>query len=198
MAMQEYIQEYYEDLPLLARGKLPPERAAEILRAAQADPALRAAIESERALEEILDLYQPPEPSVTLQGRFWKRFHEGEAVSRTGWWLKLAGPLAAGVLVTIGIIMFFRGDDAPVDTTPQAAEEDADDDAEIDWTDIESYAAGPQTAPEGRKLSAEDLALLRTLNDKAFLALDNVEQPEDLTLMDDLELLRALDRAEGK
>lgn len=192
------MHDYYDDLPLLARGKLPPARAAEILRAAESDAALRAAIDSERALEEVLALYEVPEPAATLEGRFWRRFHGvDQAAGRGAWIFKLAGPLAAGVLITIGIIMFFRSDDAPVQPpVAEQAEEIPDD--EIDWTTVETYAAGETAAPEPRKLSAEDLALMKQLDSEKFLALDRIGQAEDLNLAEDLELLKALDRAEGK
>jgi hypothetical protein len=191
------MHDYYDDLPLLARGKLPPARAAEILRAAESDAALRAAIDSERALEEVLALYEVPEPAGTLDGRFWRRFHGvDQAAGRGTWIFKLAGPLAAGVLITIGIIMFFRGDDPPVQPPEAGQTADIPDDAEIDWNDVVTYAA--DVAPEPRKLSDEDLALMKQLDNEKFLALDRIGQAEDLNLAEDLELLKALDRAEGK
>ena len=185
------MQDTYDDIPPLVRGVLDPARARQILNAAENDAALRRAIEAERSLEEILDLYEPPEPSPELEGRFWRRFHGGEG-GRGALWLKLAGPLAASVLIAIGVIAFLRGEtSAPSTQSETVAEDSAFDD--IDWDDVVAYSVGSESAPEKRELAAADLHLMRRLDNESFLALDRLAQAEDLNLADDLELLRALD-----
>lgn len=196
--------EYYEDLPELARGSLSPARAAEILRAAQADPALMRAIAAERSLESLLEHYEIEGPSPGLAARFWARFHGEDATPvvgsrRAAWGLRLAGPLAAGVLLAIGLIVFLRPDSPPPDPGQAALEQPAP--APVDPDELEELrllADAPARNGGQRELDLEALQLLRALDDDAFLPLDRVTQPENLALINELDLLKALDRAEGR
>ncbi|MBX3473137.1 MAG: hypothetical protein KF754_02000 [Planctomycetes bacterium] len=210
---QGHLNNFADDIPELVRGRLDPARANEILRAAETDEHLRRQIGSERELERLLDLYETPEPSAALEGAFWRRFHEAKVLGdesvasrRTAWLLKLVGPLAAGVLIAVGIVAFYNPDPAPIDP-PRTAEERKDtprypvvDEGDEDWDDLGYLADTPERLDprKGEKLGLGDLELLKKLDAEGFLALDRIQQPEDLALVDDLELLQAIDRAEGR
>ncbi|MBZ0136071.1 MAG: hypothetical protein K8I27_06840 [Planctomycetes bacterium] len=202
------MEDYREDLSALVRGRLDPERAGEILRAAEHDAALREAIEQERSLEQLLDLYDVPDLDAGFEGRFWRRFHNEkvtDSTGRVGWLFKLVGPLAAGVLIAVGVILFVNRDE-PVqpasDTTADQPADPADmEDApvlEVEWDDSEfEYIAGGDAPPtRGDRLDLETLELLRTLDDPAFLALDDLARPDDMLVIDELELLAALSEGE--
>lgn len=211
---QDNLNNFAEDIPELVRGRLDPARAGEILRAAETDESLRRAIGSERELERLLEAYEVPAPSAALQGAFWRRFHEAKVLGdesvgsrRTVWLLKLVGPLAAGVLIAIGIVAFYNPGSTPVDPA-RTAQEDPEktgnppvfDEPDEELDDL-GYLADVAERLEPRKnenLSAADLETLRKLDTDAFLALDRIQQPEDLSLVDELELLQAIDRAEDK
>lgn len=195
---------YYDDIPELVQGRLAPARAAEILRAAQTDEALRRTIDAERALESVLEMYESPQPSAALQGSFWRRFHEGRAEGgrRAAWALKLVGPLAAGVLILIGVVAFFRDSTDPVPPPVDSAQNsnpgdaaDADLDELAYLGDVEPRQEIP-ALPKGPDLDA--LETMQKLNSEAFLPLDGIGTPENVPLVDNLELLKALDRAEGR
>jgi hypothetical protein len=191
---------YRDDLPELIRGRLDPARAAEILEAAKHDQTLRNALEQERSLERWLDYYEVAEPAQGFEGRFWRRFHEEQLADtvrrRSSWLLKLVGPLAAAVLIAIGVIAFVdNGEDIPEPAPITAGVEDPKPaEVEVSWDDDEiTYITGvaePITDPRrADKLSAEDLELMKALDNAAFLPLDDLERPEDLAVIDDLELL---------
>lgn len=188
------MEDYREDLPELIRGRLDPGRAAEILRAAEHDAELREAIEQERTLERWLEYYEVPEIDAGFERRFWNRFHEEKTGRSASWLFKLVGPLAAGVLIAVGIILFVNNDDAPIDNTPKTAENQTPEDdggvIELEFSEAE-YVVGVET-DEPRKLDLETLELLKALDDPAFLALDNLERPDDMAVIDDLELLTKL------
>lgn len=194
---------YREDLPELIRGRLDPARAAEILEAAKGDETLRNALEQERSLERWLDYYEVAEPAQGFEGRFWRRFHEEQladaASRRSTWLLKLVGPLAAAVLIAIGVIAFVdNGEDIPEPAPITAHTEDPKPvEVEVSWDDDEiTYITGvaePITDPRrADKLSAEDLELMKALDNAAFLPLDDLDRPEDLAVIDDLDLLTKL------
>jgi len=194
---------YRDDLPELIRGRLDPARAAEILEAAKGDETLRNALEQERSLERWLDYYEVAEPAQGFEGRFWRRFHEeqlADAASRRSiWLLKLVGPLAAAVLIAIGVIAFVdNGEDVPEPAPITAHKEDPKPvEVEVSWDDDEiTYITGvaaPLTEPSrADKLSAEDLELMKALDNAAFLPLDDLDRPEDLAVIDDLDLLTKL------
>lgn len=199
--MADMLEKYRDDLTDFVRGRLDQARAAEILQAAQQDENLKAAIESERSLDRWLEYYELPELSDGFEGRFWRRFHAeklDEATTRSTWMFKLIGPLAAGVLIAIAIIIFGQYDydlDGHQNTTAETQE--AEDNApviETDWTDEEiQYITGSST-DEAKldRLGIEELELLKTLDDAAFLPLDELERPEDLLLADDLSTIDKL------
>jgi hypothetical protein len=194
-------EKYREDLSDFIRGRLDVARAQEILKAAEDDEVLRAAIESERSLERWLDYYEVPEVEG-LEGRFWQRFHEEKLIGgkRSLWLMKLVGPLAAAVLIAIGVIVFVNNGDEgadPADNTPVADTETEAPALDVTFEDSEwDYLVGaPAPVGEnvrGDKLDAEALATLRTLDNPAFVALDDLSQPEDLAVIDDLDLLTQL------
>lgn len=192
------MEDYREDLPELIRGRLDPGRAGEILRAAEHDSELREAIEQERTLERWLEYYEVPEIDAGFERRFWNRFHEEKTGRSASWLFKLVGPLAAGVLIAVGIILFVNNDDAPANTPTTAVQPVESDDPveesviEVQWDDSEfEYIAVGET-PTRERLDLETLELLKTLDDPAFLALDNLERPDDMAVIDDLELLTKL------
>lgn len=191
---------YREDLPELIRGRLDPARAAEILEAAKHDETLRNALEQERSLERWLDYYEVSEPAQGFEGRFWRRFHEEQVADaahrRSALLLKLVGPLAAAVLIAIGVIAFVdNGEDEPQTAPITAHKEDPKPvEVEVSWDDDEfTYIAQPLDEPRrADKLSAEDLELMKSLDNAAFLPLDDLDRPEDLAVIDDLDLLTRL------
>ena len=199
-------EKYREDLPEFIRGRLDSGRAAEILRAAEQDSELREAIEQERTLERWLEYYEVPELGEGFERRFWNRFHDEKVASSTGrgaWMFKLIGPLAAGVLIAVGIILFVGNDEQPIDNGGSTAEvnddagvEDAGEEPviEIEWDDSEfTYIAGGETPVEQRGgLDLETLELLKVLDDPAFLPLDELDRPDDMAVIDELELLTKL------
>lgn len=198
--MADMLEKYRDDLTDFVRGRLDQARAAEILQAAQQDENLKAAIESERSLDRWLEYYELPELSDGFEGRFWRRFHAeklDEATTRSTWMFKLIGPLAAGVLIAIGVVLFVNNDDAPVTDPTTAETQETEDNApiiETDWTDEEiQYITGGST-DEAKldRLGIEELELLKALDDAAFLPLDELERPEDLLLADDLSTIDKL------
>jgi hypothetical protein len=203
--MSGALEKYRDDLPELIRGRLDPDRAGEILRAAGQDAELREAIESERSLERWLEYYEVPEPAAGFERRFWARFHEERvAGGRSGWLLKLAGPLAAGVLIALGVILFVNTGDDPgngggttADTRDAGGEtggvSDDVSEIEIDWDDTEfEYIAGGRPDGAAERLDLRTLELLKALDDPAFLALDDLQRPDDMLVIDELDLIAQL------
>jgi hypothetical protein len=201
-------EKYREDLPELIRGRLDPGLAGEILAAAQEDETLRNAIEQERTLERWLEYYEVPEPSEGFQSRFWRRFGQERVVDARGavWLMRLVGPLAAAILIAVGVIAFINtGDDpAPIDDTASTEDAGEEPELEVTWPEDEFDHIISGTVPsdtEGetsrrKTLSAEDLELMKALDNSAFLPLDDLDRPEDMTVIDDLDLLTKL--AEGE
>ncbi|MCA8937388.1 MAG: hypothetical protein KDB68_14410 [Planctomycetes bacterium] len=198
--MADMLEKYRDDLTDFVRGRLDQARAAEILQAAQQDETLKAAIESERSLDRWLEYYELPELSDGFEGRFWRRFHAeklDEATTRSTWMFKLIGPLAAGVLIAIGVVLFVNNDDAPVTDPTTAETQETEDNApviETDWTDeeIQYITGGTEEDTKLDRLGVEELELLKALDDAAFLPLDELERPEDLLLADDLDTINKL------
>jgi hypothetical protein len=187
---------FREDIPEFIRGRLNAERAAALLKAAEDDEVLRAAIESERSLERWLDYYEVAEPAG-LEGRFWRRFHEEKVVAgrRSLWLLKLAGPLAAAVLIAVGVILFINDEETPPPDPNPITVGNTDDSLEVTWDDVEfDILSGVPTEPDARgdKLDAEALATMRALDNPAFLALDDLAQPEDLAVIEDFDVLKQI------
>lgn len=193
-------EKYHEDLPELIRGRLDAGRAGEILRAAEQDSELRAAIEQERSLERWLEYYEVPAPGEGFEGRFWRRFHNekmDESTGRAAWLFKLIGPLAAGVLIAVGIILFVNRDEpvqpAENTTAEQPTEIEEAPVLEVEWDDSEfEYIAGGEQPDTHGRLDLETLELLKALDDPAFLALDDLARPDDMAVINELELLAQL------
>lgn len=196
-------RKYKEDLPEFIRGRLDRDFAHEIAQAAETDTELREAIEEERALDRILALYEVPEPAEGFERRFWERFHEsrtiGEHSGGAGWLLKLAGPVAACVLIAIGVILFVKDDgQTPVNDTEKTAQTGPGDDAEdapaVTWDESEfDYLAGDAvSADTTRDIDTATLEELKALDDARFSPLDNMERPEDLLVIDELDLLNEI------
>jgi hypothetical protein len=196
IAMTQY-EQFQEDIPAFVRGTLDNARAQELMAAAEQDDRLRNAIEQERTLEGWLEFYEVPEPSSGLSARFWKRFHNEQAFGtesggRSGLLLKLAGPLAAAVLIATGLVLFFKGDDPanPPNPKPDVVAETADDE-EDDF--LVQFMSEPDAEPETEERpTLEELRLLKQLADPAYADLDKVPHPEDLLLIQDKELLTQL------
>ena len=196
-------EKYRDDLTDFVRGRLDQGRSAEILQAAQSDNELREAIETERTLDRWMEYYEVPEISGDFQARFWRRFHEqrvDDSAARGGWVIKLLGPLAAGVLIAVGVVLFMNNDTPPENTTPIAEHNDntAPDKTEtpapdVEWQDEEiTYLTGQTPEARDEKLSVEDLELLKKLDDAAFKDLDELDRPEDLILADELDTIDKL------
>lgn len=198
--------DFNDDIPAFVRGALEPSRAQALLDAAQHDANLRRAIEQERTLEQWLEFYSVPEISPGFQGRFWKTFHQeklyGESAGRGGLLLKLIGPVAALLLVGVGIFMFLRDTDPPASQPVDVAEDVTEDpNDEIEFNEFE-YLVAPDESDEkparGGELSVEELRLLKQLSDPAFSDLDRVGTPEDLDLIQERELLEKLANREAE
>lgn len=205
MTNESFPPDLQQDIAAFARGTLDPERARELLAAAEHDPQLKLAITQEQTLEQWLGFYDVPELSEGFQGRFWKRFHEGKvygetAGSRGGLLLKLAGPIAAALLIGVGIFMFMNGDDSPPVTDPPEtiAEDDADDTAEVEFDEFDYLAHGEPADKTDRALDLEELRQLKLLADTAFSELERVQNPDDLGLIQDQDLLEQLAAREAE
>ncbi|MDC1141547.1 hypothetical protein OAU50_00515 [Planctomycetota bacterium] len=202
---------YRDDLPALVRGRLSPVREQEIRQAAEADPELARAIGEEQALEGFLDSLKTPEVSADFRQRFWKRFYTtGEATGGVrASWVRLAGPIAAMLVLALGVYIFaFNGDetvppnpiadgtteDEPIlDTTADEASPAAAAVQEIDF----SFATD-RPDDKNRTLTLEELELLKALDRAEFVHLDSIDSSEDMALLEDLSLLLEIDAEDGQ
>lgn len=206
MTNESFPQDLQQEIAAFARGSLDPVRARELLAAAERDPRLKLAITQEQTLDRWLGYYDVPELNEGFQGRFWKRFHEGKiygetATGRSGLLLKLAGPIAAALLVGVGIFMFMSGGDTPpVTNTPEtiAEDDDSDDTAEVEFNEFDYLAHGEPTDKADNALSVEDLRQLKLLAGAAFAELERVQNPDDLGLIQDQDLLEQLAAKEAE
>ena len=200
--------EFEQDLPAFVRGTLEPQRARDLLEAAEHDARLREAVEQERALEQWLELYEVPEPSDGLSARFWRRFHNEKAFGEEGsgravWLLKLAGPLAAAVLIAAGLILFLGREDGTGSkdnvaiTNPGTPDDDVSDEEFINQF-VEGEQESTQAQTDGDSIPLEELRLMKQLADPAFSELDLVPHPDDVPLIEDHELLKELAAEEVK
>jgi hypothetical protein len=196
------LEQYMQDLPAFVRGTLEPARARAIREAAAQNESLARAIEEERALDRLLNLYDVPEPPIGLETRFWQRFHsEGMHGGRRLWLMRAAGALAASILVAVGLLVYFGGPREHVLPEPGIAsttELDADED-EADpvlWSEWAYVLDAPQAPvrPE-RRPDLRTLELLKLLDDAS---LDGLEDPDDLLVAENLELLIALAELEDE
>lgn len=198
-------EKLFEDIPLLTRGLLTSERAQALRDAAETDPELQRAIEQDQHLEQWLGDYDTPEPVDGYKLRFWQRFHE-ERVSGASagkWMLRLVAPAVAALVVGLGIFIFMGPDDTPNANVPQTATDKSDDllpgipevgaEPQVDWEYLTD-----EIPHERGDLSPEDWELLRELDKSGYSDLDTIRQPEDLRLVDDLELLKNISEQEDQ
>ena len=191
--------DFHDDLAALIAGELPQTRVREILARAESDPVLARALAQEKSLDRLLNFYEVPEPSAALRKQFWTRFHSEKLLGQSGMvessrgrlWLKLAGPIAAALVITLGLIFWpngrGQGPGLP-DNTPVAENTD-------DGDDLIEVMYG--SAPEDTSPNAEQLRHLKLLDDARLAALDAIQQPDDLKLIDQFDLLSELDDEEG-
>lgn len=188
------LDEYRQDLPEFISGRLDAKRAGEIAQLAETDAELRQAIESERALDSVLELYEVDGPGNGFEDRFWREFHESRTLGGgAGWLLKLAGPLAACVLLAIGAFLFMNLDSEETGAPLADSQDNAPAPVvEVTWEESEFDYLGGDAPDTQRRLDAETLSELKTLDDANFSPLDDMENPEDLLVIDNLELLNEL------
>lgn len=188
-----------QDIADLALGKLSEERATALLAAARQDPNLMRALREEEALEKLLDLYEFPEIPKGLEKRFWERFQqeklEGETLgSGRTWWLRIAAPVAAAILLAIGLIYLPPdtptndpvkvGGNPPVETPVEPeAEEDL----------VLPLLGADEPSDKPRELKPEELKLLKAMDDARLQALGDLQDPEDVRLVDTLETLETIE-----
>ncbi|MCC6572237.1 MAG: hypothetical protein IT462_00470 [Planctomycetes bacterium] len=195
--------DYRDDLAALLAGELPQSRVREILAAAERDPALARVLAEHKSLDRLLNFYEVPEPSNQLRKEFWARFHNDKLLGSTGMmsvgrssrlWLKLVGPIAAALVITLGII-FWPKPTGPVivDNTP-VAENPAPEETEFDDDEFDRIILGAQ--PDEPVTGTDLFRRLKQLDDPRLAVLDNLD-PDDFKLMDDLELLSELESEEG-
>jgi hypothetical protein len=188
--------QFAEDIPAFVRGKLEPARAKQIADAAQQDQRLKRAIEEERALDRWLEYYEVPEPTAGLSATFWKRFYASRGGSGT-LLIKLAGPIAAAVMIALGLILFINTEDAPTDDPATTAEVPNEPEADDEFHFFDYLANGDEPR-EVNAPTVEELALLKQLDDPAFAELDKLRHPDDLMLIQDQELLAELAAKEAE
>ncbi|MEE9312213.1 MAG: hypothetical protein V3V10_07335 [Planctomycetota bacterium] len=197
------IKRFQEDLPAFVRGQLSPALEQEIRSAAETDPQLAKAIREEIQLDSFLGSLMVPEISSDFRQRFWKRFYTDNARMP---WLRLAGPIAAVLVLSLGVYLFVYGNEDPKPATPIAdikepTPEDKTPNAkevtpaveEIDFSFISD-----QPDDNKRKFSLEELELLKQLNSSEFVHLDKVENSGDIALVGNLSLLLEIDEEDGQ
>ncbi|MHC4839358.1 MAG: anti-sigma factor family protein [Planctomycetota bacterium] len=201
------LNRFSDDLPAFVRGQLSPEREQEIHSAARTDPELVRAIREEQALESFLDSLKVPEISSDFRQHFWKRFYAEN--SRTPW-IRLAGPIAAVLVLALGVYIFAYGGEStpaeqPIAENGNSATEDTvvEDKGsptptaaavqEIDFSFVED-----RPDDKNRKLTLDELELLKALDNAEFVHLDKVTNSEDMELLNDLSLLLDLDAEDGQ
>jgi hypothetical protein len=206
------LEQYQADLHDLVRGALPPERAREILQAAEHDEPLARAIAHERQLDAWLEQYEVPELPEGFEGRFWQRFQQeklyGESAGRRWFW-KAGGALAACLLLAVGALMFVNFDrdgatpseNRDIATVEEDTQEDTShgvtDEVLYEWDELD-YLAGVEAPRMFRfQLDAESLRLLKALaDDDRFAELDALRPGDEGLLRADLELLQQLIEAD--
>jgi hypothetical protein len=195
----EQRQAFLEDVAAFAAGELPEERAAALMAAARSDASIMQALRGEEALDKLLELYEFPALPDGIEKRFWQRFQqeklEGEVLtSGRSWWLKIAAPIAAAILLTVGLIYL------PPNTqsnTPETVGENPpkveapDDEQEEDL--VLPLLSVEETGEKPRELKAEELKLLKAMDDARLQALGDLQDPEDARLIDTLDTLETIE-----
>lgn len=195
----EQRQAFLEDVAAFAAGELSEERAAALMAAARADAEIMQALRAEEALDKLLELYEYPELPEGIEGRFWQRFQqeklEGESLtSGRVWWLKIAAPVAAAILLALGLIYLppsstdpepdkIGGNPPAVDKSEPLEEEDY----------VLPFVAAEETGEKPRDFKPEELKLLKAMDDARLQPLGDLQDPEDARLVDILETLETLE-----
>ncbi len=195
----EQRQAFLEDVAAFAAGELPEDRAAALMAAARSDAAIMQALRAEEALDKLLELYEFPEMPVGIEKRFWQRFQqeklEGEVLtSGRTWWLKIAAPVAAAILLAVGLIYLppstpsnspeTVGENPPRVETP---EDEQEEDLVLPLLSME------ETGEKPRELKAEELKLLKAMDDARLQALGDLQDPEDARLIDNFDTLETIE-----
>lgn len=189
---------FLEDVAEFAAGRLSEERGAALLAAARRDPVIMQAVRQEKALESLLDLYEFPELPEGLEKRFWQRFH-GEQVEieslggRGRLWLKIVGPVAAAVIVALGVIYFTPPSETPPPVDSAHVDVIEPDELSVDEPYIPMVAAELDVTERPEELKGETLKQLKLMDDMRLVALDELQEAEDARLMDDLDTLNQLE-----
>lgn len=204
MAVTPKNNDFRADLAALVAGELPQSRVREVLAAIERDPALAGELAEEKALDRLLNFYEIPEPSAEFRKRFWTRFHNEKLLGSSGMlgsgvgrssrlWLKLVGPIAAALVLTLGLIFWPREPQTPAkDGT--ALERDS---GGVTPEDEEVAKIVFNKQPEEVSAAGADfLRRLKMMDDPRLAVLDGLQQAEDIKLAEQLDLLTDLDDAE--
>lgn len=200
------IKRFQEELPAFVRGQLSPAREQEIRTAAETDPQLAKAIHEEIQLESFLGSLRVPEISSDFRQQFWKRFYTENARAP---WLRLAGPIAAVLVLSLGVYLFVYGNEDPKPETPIADTKEPEKEpakkSEKEVTpasstevveEIDFSFISDRPDDQRRKFSLEELEFLKQLNSSEFVHLDKIMNSEDMALITDLSLLLEIDELE--
>lgn len=194
----EQRQAFLDDVAAFAAGELSEERGAALLAAARQDAVIMQALRSEEALDKLLDLYEFPEIPQGLEARFWQRFQreriEGEVGASRAWWVRIALPVAAAIVIAIGLVYLppWREGNTPQEiggNPPKvdAPDEDFDDDYVLPLISVEESGDKP------RDLKADELKLLKAMDDARLQALGDLQDAEDARLIDTLDTLEGIE-----
>jgi anti-sigma-K factor RskA len=193
-------QAFLEDVAAFAAGELSEERAAALMAAARVDATVMQALRGEEALDKLLELYEFPEMPVGIEKRFWERFQqekiEGESIaSGRTWWLKIATPIAAAILLALGLIYLPPTTETPdpgkVSGNPPGVEKNVETAEEEDY--VLPFVAAEENSEKPRELKAEELKLLKAMDDARLQPLGDLQDPEDARLVDILDTLETLE-----
>lgn len=195
----EQRQAFLDDVAAFAAGELSEERGAALLAAARQDPVIMQALRAEEALDKLLELYEFPELPQGLAARFWERFQreklEGEPLGASrAWWVRIALPVAAAIVLAIGLIYLppwgqgnapqeIGGNPAPLDVP----DEETEDDYVLPLISVDEPGEKP------RELKADELRLLKAMDDARLQALGDLQDAEDARLMDTLDTLEGIE-----
>lgn len=193
-------QAFLDDIAEFAAGRLSEERAAALLAAARRDPLIMEALRREEALDALLELYEFPELPQGIEGRFWTRFQqekleqEGLAGGRGRFWLRVLGPVAAAVIIALGVF-YFTPPSPQAPNTPGSEQAQIPDEGEMPELDplMGLVVVEPEAVPRVEDLKPEQLKLLKIMDDPRLEALGRLEDADDARLLEDFEMLSELD-----
>ncbi|CAG0956173.1 hypothetical protein PLCT2_00480 [Planctomycetaceae bacterium] len=195
----EQRQAFLEDVAAFAAGELSEERGAALLAAARQDAVIMQALRSEEALDKLLELYEFPEMPEGLEKRFWQRFQhekiEDEPLAAgRAWWVRIAVPIAAAIVLAIGLVYLppWNQSNTPeeIGGNPpkiEAPEEEQEEDFVLPLLSVE------ETGEKPKELKAEELKLLKAMDDARLQPLGDLQDPEDARLIDTLDTLEGIE-----